>query len=350
MVEINSANTSTTAVIATPPPPTVSASMSPRTLTHTSATVTTAPTPTSSSTSSPRTPASATQPSRSMSDALHDKLRTSVDSIYAAMPSLANRAEFFHGGLTGDVLVKKGTGQEELVLSGLYGISRNDFYFTPDGGFNPANVFKGKFHDTKLSCHLIAVYHQRDIFRFAKDDFAAIIDNLRSFEKMIPKNRGDETISATGTITGIESIKLTHSLFQKKPAADGDSSSTVENNSSLEDTPVNLGADFKMSSWPVDDRCQSDLELLIPTHDIQPLPAWDTQNTLIPPKDYGAKLRGATVEVHMALIHHHIKKDRRHVFSLVLREMIVRADPSPTPTSSFKRRRLDAGPVTESSR
>ncbi|KAH7930555.1 hypothetical protein BV22DRAFT_1124829 [Leucogyrophana mollusca] len=282
-------------------------------------------------------------------DFVFNKLHTSPNGIYAATPDLVNHAEYFHGGRGGDVLVKKHTTHQELILRGLFEISRDDFYFTPDASYNPANNFQGKFEDAKLSCRLIAVHNQCDVFTFAQADYPIILKNLRAFEKLITKEKGDESVSVMQFSGGYESIKLSHSLFKKKPAPPSNDShdKTSENNATIQDAPIDLGPDFKMSQWPVQNRCQNALEKLIPSHDVQPLPAWNKNKLLIPPKDYEETLRGATVEVHMALVHHYIKKEKRHVFNLMLRELIVRADPAPMPESPFKRRRLDAGPSTE---
>ena len=92
----------------------------------------------------------------------------------------------------GDVLIPKHTtGSDELTLRGVFQISRSDFYFTPDGKFDPANVFNGRFADVKLSCLLSATRH-RD-FSFSSDDFPTVIDNLRGFEKLIRPERDAES-------------------------------------------------------------------------------------------------------------------------------------------------------------
>jgi hypothetical protein len=102
-----------------------------------------------------------------------------------------------------------------------------------------------------------------------------------------------------------------------------------------------------MASWPVSDRCKGHLHELVSSHNIQPLPAYDENHKLIPPSQYESKLKGALVEVHMAICHHRIKSSRRDIFNAVLREIIVLAPPAAMPTSPFKRRRLNEGPSTE---
>jgi hypothetical protein len=71
-----------------------------------------------------------------------------------------------------------------------------------------------------------------------------------------------------------------------------------------------------MASWPAFDRCKGHLHELVSSHNIQPLPAYDENHNLIPPSQYESKLKGAVVEVHMAICHHHIKSSKRDIRDL----------------------------------
>ncbi|KAH7924254.1 hypothetical protein BV22DRAFT_1165729 [Leucogyrophana mollusca] len=275
-----------------------------------------------------------------------EKLRTAPNGTYAATPNLASTAEYFQGGREGDVLVSKlGETHEEYLLRGVFDISRNDFYFVPDGNFNPANSFQGKFEDVKLSCRLTASHHKD--FKFSREDFHAIVKNIHALENLIPKEKNEEVKSIIQPSAAGDTIRLSHSLFKKKThtAEDGDNDQDSVSSDAL--TDPSLGPDFEMSTWPVATNCKSVLNELATSHVIQPLPAWDVCHDLIPPRDYQQKLMGATVEVHMALVHHFIKSKKSHVFTLYLREMIVRRKPANLPTSPFKRRRLGTGPASE---
>jgi hypothetical protein len=111
-------------------------------------------------------------------------------------------------GCEGDVLIPKHTsGVDELTLRGVFQISRADFYFTPEGKFDPANVFNGRFADVKLSCHLTATRHN-DI-GFSSDDFLTIVDNLRAFEKTIRRERDAESLSVIHKASGVLALHLT---------------------------------------------------------------------------------------------------------------------------------------------
>jgi hypothetical protein len=109
----------------------------------------------SDTTTSPA-PSSALIPTKTPASVLN-KLKTSPRGFYAGTPRLAYRAEYFTGGRHGNVLITKGLGyDEELIIHGVFKISRNNFFFMPDGDFNPANVFHGCLADLKLSCQLTA--------------------------------------------------------------------------------------------------------------------------------------------------------------------------------------------------
>lgn len=106
---------------------------------------------------------------------------------------------------------------------------------------------------------------------------------------------------------------------------------------------------FEMSDWPVGDRSKEKLTELVAanTHTIQPLPAYDIDGNIISPDHYETKLRGATVLVAMAFTHRYIKKNKRHVFTALPREIaIVRRPSTMGPSSPYKRRKLTKSLMT----
>lgn len=113
-------------------------------------------------------------------------------------------------------------------------------------------------------------------------------------------------------------------------------------------TADGLNPDFDIATWPVADRCKGHLHGLVSTHIICPLPAYDLDHKLIVPSEYESKLKGALVEVHMAFGHHRIKSAKRDIFTAILRELTILSPPAAVPSSPFKRRRLDAGPLSAS--
>ena len=93
-----------------------------------------------------------------------------------------------------------------------------------------------------------------------------------------------------------------------------------------------------MASWPVCDCCKGHVHELVSCHNVQPLLAYDEDHNLIPPSQYESKLKGALVEVHMAIYHRRIKSLKHDIFNAILRELVVLAPTAAgMPTSPFKR-------------
>ncbi|KAF8119737.1 hypothetical protein EV363DRAFT_1409501 [Boletus edulis] len=239
---------------------------------------------------------------------------------------LLKRVEF-QTGKTSDILVRKDA-FSEFILRGVFQIARNDFYFTPDGNYDPDNTFSSRFQDVKLNCRLAC--STSSLFPFAITDFSKYIDNLRSCEKLIKSYKGDEVNSSIYFHLGKSQLKLTHPLFEAITLAD-------------DETP-SLGSEFAMETWPVAPRSLPSLKDLFNTHDICPIPAYDTNDNLIPPTWYESMLKGATAEVHFAFTHHYIKKKNKHFFTGVLRRLQVLEKPAALPSSPFKRVRVSASP------
>ncbi|KAG1722861.1 hypothetical protein EDB19DRAFT_1916434 [Suillus lakei] len=296
-----------------------------------------APKLSSSTPSPPKTPVS-----------VLNKLQTSPRGFYAAMPRLVYCTEYFSGGRDGNILITKGLDHdEEFIIYGVFQISCNDFCFTPDGNFNPVNVFHGRLADLNLSCWLTA--GRNKAIKFSSQDFPAVLGNLSTFEKLVPRERFYETLSVIQDTIGHRSIKLTHCLFEAIDKVQDDTSNSNNNsNSSTSATPTDgLGSEFNIATWPVADRCKGHLQDIISEHNICPLPAYDENHVLIPPLQYEVKLKGALVEVHMAFCHNYVKKSKHNIFNAVLQELIVLSPPAPMPSSPFKCCHLNDGPCTE---
>jgi len=135
-------------------------------------------------------------------------------ALYAAMPDLASRAEFFIGGPSGNIAILKNTAHkaEELLFSGIFEIDRQDFFMGPEGGYMPANLYNQEFVNTKLACHLIAVQRNPD-FATATADFSAVVTNIKSVERLVPMKKGCTSTSCIRDAAGHVSIRLNHTLF-----------------------------------------------------------------------------------------------------------------------------------------
>lgn len=354
---------------------------------------------TCTSTTETHTTTSNTPPPRdvlfSASDTILKDLRTeSALGIYGATHNLHNRAEYFLGGWDSDLLVlRNNTELMELVIRGVFNISRSKFYFTPDANYDPANSFNSKLEDVKLTCRLTASHHAD--FKFSSDDFPTIADNLHKIEKLIKKQPESQSFSIIDSICGTETIRLSHSLFKVSPImvtsarcsitiilpqkkkfdengdeiieeTDDSASDSEDARSaskiliffpfpipssmiSIPDSTERLASQFQLNNWPVGDRCKSALADLAAanTHDIQPLRAYDTDGSILSPTNYENKLHGATVLVAMAFFHRYIKKNKRHVFTLQVCEItILRPPPAKGPSSPYKRRKLTKSVLT----
>ncbi|KAG2102546.1 uncharacterized protein F5147DRAFT_776292 [Suillus discolor] len=180
-----------------------------------------------------------------------NKLKMSPGGFYAATPRLAYHTEYFLGGRDGNILITKGLNHdEEFIIHGVFQISRDDFCFTPDGNFNPTNVFHGHLEDLKLSCQLTA--GRSKAFKFSSDNFSAVISNLSAFEKLAPREILYETLSVIRDTIGRRSIKLTHHLFEATDRDQDDDTSDDSSNSSTNATPMDgLGSEYDITTWPV---------------------------------------------------------------------------------------------------
>lgn len=129
-------------------------------------------------------------------DKLIDDLRCSPLTFYGATPNVASHAEFFMSGLSGDIAIVKNSGQQpcEFLLSGLFEIDCKNFFMGAEGNYLPTNRFSRDLIDAKLTCHLIPVQCHVE-FVTAREDFSAIVNNLRALEKLIPLKRGNSSVS-----------------------------------------------------------------------------------------------------------------------------------------------------------
>ncbi|KAF8132271.1 hypothetical protein EV363DRAFT_1073599, partial [Boletus edulis] len=261
----------------------------------------------------------------------------SVTAKYAGTCNLSQNMEFKPANL-GDILVVKNSTDSEFILRGVYQVACNDFFLSPDGNYNPENALGTRFQDVKLNCRIIPPVSSA--YSFAIDDFIPCIDNLHAFERLLKHDRGESVGGMVhGSILGTTQVKVTHALFEPRLTPLVSTFLRLMYSSDGE-----LGPEFAMETWPVAPRCIDSLQELISTHDICPLPAFDMLRfgrfNIIPPTRYESLLKGATVEVHFAVVHHHIKRKKKHVYNAVLHKMQILQLADPAPSSPFKRLRV----------
>lgn len=137
-------------------------------------------------------------------------LTNSKHGVYIGHPGLPSASLFHLGGSKGDFLISTQS-HDELILRGVFQISRSDCFLSPDGAFQPNNQFRSKFEDVKLSCRLTAPHH--DDFQFMGKDFETALKNMRGFEALFQKSDDDTTLSSLQTSGGWGTIKMVHPLF-----------------------------------------------------------------------------------------------------------------------------------------
>ena len=142
------------------------------------------------------------------------ELKASNKASYGATANLANRAEFFSSGATGDIAIVKGTGRDvvEFLISGIFEIDRQNFFMGPEGSYFPGSTFTRNFASTKQTCQLIPVAKD-PTYRISRDDFAAITANVKALERIIGGKKGIATMSSVRDSDGVTSIRLSHALF-----------------------------------------------------------------------------------------------------------------------------------------
>lgn len=146
-------------------------------------------------------------------DTIRQRLTTPSMTAKYAGESLSIQNVEFRSANSGDILVVKHGGDDEFILRGVFQIARNDFFFTPDGSFNPGNALNTRFQDVKLNCRL--TIPSPNTFPFAVTDYPTCIDNIRALEKIIKHDKKDQVMSSlSGSVLGSTQIKLSHALFE----------------------------------------------------------------------------------------------------------------------------------------
>ncbi|KAJ8589092.1 hypothetical protein M405DRAFT_818618 [Rhizopogon salebrosus TDB-379] len=129
-------------------------------------------------------------------------------------------------------------------------------------------------------------------------------------------------------------------------------------------TRVELGEDFDIHNWPVSsEAARHDLETMVETHRVVPIPAYDVDGNLIHPQNYRKMLRGAIVQVDFHLTHWSIarKQDGTSAADSYTADVVsIRVLNEPTTSVTTKRKiaaRIDsphlepvAGPSKKKSR
>ncbi|KIK80331.1 hypothetical protein PAXRUDRAFT_36223 [Paxillus rubicundulus Ve08.2h10] len=228
----------------------------------------------------------------------------SVSACYIASPSISQQVQLWTGN-SNNLILLKGESDTEYLLCGVFNIAWNDFFFTADGNYDPANSYGSAFCDVKLNCRLTAP--QSNNFQFAHNDFVACIENLRNLEELIKHKKNDQCISSiVEHLSTQPQFKLSHALFDPVKSSDANepddkSAQGDDDNASLvtQGTAEELGPEFVMETWPISEQCLPHLQELF-------------------------------------------EKAKRHVYSAILCHLRVLCAPAKLPSSPFKRARISA--------
>ncbi|KAF8977318.1 hypothetical protein BDQ17DRAFT_1339252 [Cyathus striatus] len=180
-------------------------------------------------------------------------------------------------------------------------ISANDFFFTPDGGFNGTNKFTTNFSQLVLSLSGAAP----SIEPF-KSDYPMVVENVKWLLSQSASKKGTEKLGFLVGPPTAHRLKVRHKLFEAVP----------EDPDDYDDQK-----DWAMiRNWPVvNDAAHSGIATIFDSHRVIHPKVYNIQGHRIHPKDYCSMLQHATVKPDFELSHWAFesngKKAARDVYS-----------------------------------
>lgn len=215
------------------------------------------------------------------------------------------------------------------VLSAIVRVDQEDFWLTPDGGYQGPNGVWKEFLDVKPSCALANPGVEP-----VMSDFPVTLHMLQSFtQRCVTPGFSSGKSFFSSDEHGPTRFKLRHNLFERIEAdVDGEVSSQSTTSTAASDP-------FSFELWPLTkERTRAELLGLKASHRILPLPAYDLAGDLIRPSAYRRSLQGAIVEVHFTLSHWGIAGAKRDVYGGVIQLIRVLVPPTPTSVTTRKRK------------
>lgn len=213
-------------------------------------------------------------------------------------------------------------------------ISPRNFYFSPCGNWKGPNQYADELSKVKLA----ALGECPDPTVFAKD-WTNVIRNVRT---LVSSKRTEGIRNIKGVCDErngeLATLRIRHALFEamdpeNPDPADGD-----------------LPFEFTIAGWPAthdSEECKKQLEQMVKkrTHTVVPLPAYNREGELIPPREYAEQLKDALVVVHFTFSHWTIgrtdDKDASDSYACDIVNIRVLAPPRPaipaTPKTPVKR-------------
>jgi len=233
---------------------------------------------------------------------------------------------------------------EMASLSAIVRVDHNDFWMTPDAGYQkPSAVWKDLL-DVKPSCVVSAPDLQP-----VKDEFQQVVANLQHLQDKM-QTPGYEMGKAffTGGHAQTQRFKVRHVLFEVSVGLELLGRQNLKMITQLLDdngqSPDSDKPDFATANkWPLThEETHAELQTALMTHHIVPVPAYDIEGKLILPEAYRCALEDGIVEMHFGLSHFAIagKKGMRSkdVFVGEIDVMRVLVPPRPTSSNVMKKR------------
>ena len=194
---------------------------------------------------------------------------------------------------------------EMASLSAIVRVEHNDFWMTPDAGYQKPSAIWKDLLDVKPSCVVSAPDLQP-----VKDDFQQVVANLQHLQGEM-RTPGYEMGKAffTGGHAETQRFKVRHVLFEVSVALGLLARQNLKTiNQLLDDNGQSTDADkpdfASATKWPLthEETC-AELQTVLTTHRIVPVPAYDIQGKLVSPEAYRRTLEDAIVELHFSLSH-----------------------------------------------
>ncbi|TFY67449.1 hypothetical protein EVJ58_g1607 [Rhodofomes roseus] len=254
--------------------------------------------------------------------------------LYLGRPDVLDHIDWEHNPSNGTVIaierVQDADPDASIVEAQfklLAQIEGENYYLFVDGGWTDRSVVKDFAKAKRTALLSPGTRHQCIIDNWSV--VQANIGKLQEGAKM--KNNVKVDGGVPGSILLVpdsDRIRVRHAIFTEK----------------LKTPEPPDNGDFAAHSW----KCRSDdvtakLEEIITSgkYYAHVLPAYDIHDSLIPPDDYEAMLRGALVEIDLAMSYQYFHSNSKHNWWFDIRSIHVVKPPMSMPSSPSKRRATD---------
>ncbi|KAF8529442.1 hypothetical protein JB92DRAFT_2860683 [Gautieria morchelliformis] len=251
--------------------------------------------PISKTTKTPRTPTC----SKFAIDAGVVMTKLTDVGYYLGHGDIATKVAFVAGGRMGDRLVAHDAineAQPEEVRLTLVGeISHDGAWLSAEGAYRPASKLNpgDKITNAKAKFELLPASNPKlSLFR---QDWDKYVSNIRSIHKAALKDKGHRSERKEPVQSTPSRLTIRHALLIERMETDDMTESSREEDDLCKLDKAKM-MQISFEGWPVSDAWREELDAVKGTHDVNLLPAYDIDHTMILPKDYECCLLGATVK------------------------------------------------------